>query len=107
MANVLANLAYVQSNLNLNTIKAGFVTYEFADSANVVLNNISYPDTCSVAFQDGKILLANVIAGHDLIISSQNFTGSSFVALTGETVNAFFNASSMVLIGLMLFCLKG
>lgn len=86
MAQIWSNVSFDQRSFNLYDIKAGAFYYEFNDNDNVDLNGTTYEDTFLVEYADGENQFLAVLAGSNLTV------GTNEEALTGGTVNAFFQA---------------
>ncbi len=86
MALIWSNVSFDQRSFNLHDIKAGAGYYEFNDNDNVDINGTTYDDTFLVEYADDEDQLLAVMAGSSLTV------GTNDEALTGGTVNAFFQA---------------
>jgi Ca2+-binding RTX toxin-like protein len=86
MAQIWSNISFDQRIFNLHDIKAGAGYYEFNDNDNVDINGTTYEDTFLVEYADDEDQLLAVMAGSSLTV------GTNDEALTGGTVNAFFQA---------------
>ena len=82
MANIFANYAFDQDNLDLSRLYYNAWDWNFYDNTNVTYNGVRYSDIYHVDWQLGSNYRASIFAGYGLTVDSLDF-------ITGGVANAY------------------